>query len=72
MSGFRRYRTRADLEPRYLSIRYVNGVGEGCGKCAQTRSTDDAHLRLEVLWDALRQEFETSGKRELSVGHIVR
>jgi len=67
-----RGRTRADPEPGNLPIRDVYGIGEGCAEGAQARSTDDTHLWLEVLWDALSKEFETSIERQLSkVGHIV-
>ena len=72
MGEFRRYRTRADPEPRYLSIRDVNGFGEGCGEGAQARPADDAYLWFEeVLWDALGESFETGSKRQLSVSHNV-
>jgi len=67
-----RGRTRADPEPRYLPVRDVYGIGEGCAEGAQARSTDDTHLRLEVLWDTLSEKFETSIERQLSVvGHVV-
>ena len=66
-----RDRTGADPEPRYLSIRDVDGIGEGCGEGAQARSADDAHLGCEVLWDAFGEEFEASSKRQLNIGHLV-
>jgi hypothetical protein len=71
MGGFRRYRTCADLKPWYLSIRHVDGIGEGRSEGAQAGSADDAYLRFEVLWDALGEEFEASSKRQLSVSHVV-
>ena len=67
-----RDRTRADPEPRYLPIRDVYGIGEGGAEGAQAGSTNDTYLWLEVFWDALSEEFETSIERKLSVaGHIV-
>ena len=70
--GFRRYRTCTDSEPRYFSIRHVNGIGQGRGEGAQAGSAYDAHLGLsEVLWDALGEEFEASNKGQLSVSHDV-
>ena len=68
MGGFRC--TCTGPKPRYLPIRHVNGIGEGRGEGAQARSTDYAYLWLiEMLRDALSEEFETSSKGQLSVGH---
>jgi len=66
----RQYRTCADPEPRYLSIRNVDGTGQGRGEGTQSRPAYNAYLRLfEVLRDALGEDFETSSEGQLGVSH---
>ena len=69
-TDFGQYHTRADPESWYLSIRHVNGIGQGCGEGAQSRSAYDPYLWLsEVPRDALGEVLETSSEGHLSVGH---
>jgi len=68
----RKYRTCADPEPRYLSIRNVDGTGQGRSEGTQSRPAYNAYLRLfEVLRDPLGEEFETSSEGQLSVSHGI-
>ena len=68
----RQYRTCADPEPRYLSIRNVDGIGQGRSEGTQSRPAYNAYLRLfEVLWDALGEDVETSSEGQLGVSHRI-